>query len=382
MLKPLWDKEERKVEYIELIYDLIFVYLVSRNVSLLHVIYDGFVTPMVYGTYLASTLAILQVWYLSALYINHYGDGSLREHLMLFFNMYLLYYMADGIRVDWGPVYFRYNGAWALILLNLAVQYYRMGRAAEAEQNCRGHRRSHALMLLIEAAIVLLSMPIYAVTGYALAPWALVFGAAAHFLTWKVDRALEVDFPHLAERVMLYIVFTFGEMILGITGYFDGGFSLKSVYYSLMAFALVAGLFSGYGHYYNHLLDPERRTSGIGYMALHILMVLALNNITAALEFLQDVTVRPGPRTAFLVASVLIYYLCLLSTQRYAKHHVADMGHFLPRFLGSILIYCAAAALCYRWPMVIIALTVAFIYLQLYALHFGDKEQHEKSGGS
>ena len=34
------------------------------------------------------------------------------------------------------------------------------------------------------------------------------------------------DFSHLTERIMLYIVFTFGEMIIAIADYFKGGFSL------------------------------------------------------------------------------------------------------------------------------------------------------------
>ncbi len=32
------DQQEKKVEYLELIYDLIFVYLIGRNNSLLHYI--------------------------------------------------------------------------------------------------------------------------------------------------------------------------------------------------------------------------------------------------------------------------------------------------------------------------------------------------------
>ena len=372
-MNALPDKEERKVEYVELIYDLIFVYLVSRNGSLLHTVQNGFIAPSAFLTYLASTLAILQVWYLSTLYINHYGDGSLREHLMLFFNMYLLYYMADGIRADWGTMYFRYNGAWTLILLNMAVQYFRMGRAECAESDCHGHRHRHALMLVIEAVIVLLSMPVYAYTGIALAPWALVFGGAALLLTRNVDQKLLVDFPHLAERVMLYIVFTFGEMIMGITGYFDDGFSASSVYYSLMAFAIVVGLFSGYGHYYNHLMDPERKTSGNAYMMLHIVMILALNNITAGLEFMQESEFQPVPKTIFLTASILLYYLCILATQRYARVQVASMRSFLWKFLICVIVYCVVTALCYQQPMVSIALTAAFIYLQLYSLHYGIK---------
>ena len=374
-MKALFDKEERKVEYVELIYDLIFVYLVSRNGSLLQVTDGGFVSAGAFVTYLASTLAVLQIWYLSSLYINQYGDGSLREHLMLFLNMYLLYYMADGIRADWGPVYYRYNGAWALILLNMALQYFRMGRAHTSEELCRRHRFRHARMLLVEAVIVLISIPIYARTGYALAPWALVIGMLVLLLSRDADAGSTVDFPHLAERVMLYIVFTFGEMILGITGYFDDGLSFASFYYSVMAFAIVVGLFSAYGHYYNHLMDPETTTSGTGYMLLHIVMILALNNITAAMEFMQHAAIRAVPKVAFLTFSILLYYLCLLGTQRFARFRVEDKGRFSRLFLLGGLIYAAAAALTYRWPMVGIAVTVAYIYLQLFILHYGSKRQ-------
>ena len=367
--------KERKVEYVELIYDLIFVYLVSRNGALLHTVKAGFLTWDIYLTYLASSLAILQIWYLSSLYINHYGDGSLWEHLMLFINMYLLYFMADGIRADWGMTYFRYNGAWVLILLNMAAHFFRMGHPSCPERACRRHRIRYAVTLLIEAAIILISMPVYARTGIALAPWALVFGVISLLLTRDVEREMPVDFPHMAERVMLYVVFTFGEMILGITGYFDEEFSLSTVYYSLMAFAIVVGLFSGYGHYYNHLMDPDSKTTGSGYMLLHIVMVLALNNITAGLEFMREPAIRLLPKTVFLGLSLLVYYICLLGTQRYAKFSVEGKGRFYLRFAAEFLVYGAATAVCYRWPMACIALTVAFIYLQLYSLHYGAKTE-------
>lgn len=41
-------KDEKKVEYLELIYDLIFVYVIGRNNSLLHNVEDGFVPVTVF----------------------------------------------------------------------------------------------------------------------------------------------------------------------------------------------------------------------------------------------------------------------------------------------------------------------------------------------
>ena len=116
--------EEKKVEYIELIYDLVFVYFIGRNNEILHHIDGGFFTVPTYLNYILGILVILQVWYFSTLYINRYGDNSYHNTLGLFINMYLIYYMANGTRVDWANYYTRYNIAWALILINLAVQYF------------------------------------------------------------------------------------------------------------------------------------------------------------------------------------------------------------------------------------------------------------------
>ena len=54
-------KEEKKVEYIELIYDLIFVYIIGRNNSLLHDFENGFVAFGAFLAYVLTTLAVIQI---------------------------------------------------------------------------------------------------------------------------------------------------------------------------------------------------------------------------------------------------------------------------------------------------------------------------------
>ena len=374
MLNFLQDKSEKKVEYIELIYDLIFVYLVSRNGALLQNIEDGFIPIMTGASYLASTLIILQIWSFHTLFINRYGCGSPTEYLGIFINMYLLYFMADGIRVDWGVRYYRYNLAWGLILLNLALQYFlRLRRYPCTSPWERKHMRTWILTLTAEAALVLVSIPVYLTTGYALGVWAMICGFAVPVLTYRTERMVPVDFPHLSERVMLYVVFTFGEMVLGIAGYFTGLVNGWTVYYSAMAFLVVAGLFTSYGTFYNHLLDREKTTAATGYMALHIVLILALNNITASLEFMREWKVLWVPKTIFMVVSLLIFFLCLLGTQHYAKTRVTGGKRFYWSMAGMFLAYCLVTALCYTRSYMSIAVTTLFIFLQLYALKKASK---------
>lgn len=123
MVKELLEKKEKKVEYIELIYDLIFVYIIGRNNSLLHHLTDGFVTPAFFLAYVMSTLAVIQIWNYTTYYINIYGRHSVRDHVFLFVDMFLLYFIGEGTRTDWQAYNTQYHAAWALILVNIGLQY-------------------------------------------------------------------------------------------------------------------------------------------------------------------------------------------------------------------------------------------------------------------
>lgn len=378
----LGGKGEKKVEYLELIYDLIFVYIIGRNNSLLQLLENGFIRPEAYLTYILTTMIVLQIWFYTTLFVNRYGANGLAEHIATFVNMYLLYYMADGTRLRWQGLYGRYNVAWGLILLNLAVQYaLKLKKSSGLMPWEDRHMKLHMRILLGQAALVLASVPVYAATGIPLSPLAVPLGMIAFALSDRVNRLMTVDFPHLTERVMLYVVFTFGEMIIGIAGYFAGGFSPASVYYSLMGFLIVVGLFTSYGFVYDHLLDRRRKTTGTGFMLLHIFLIAALNNITVALEFMQEPEVAVIPKHVFLVASLLAYFLFLFWLERYAVVRLEQNRRFLALLLGSFALFILLMALTYRNAAVSIAVTVAFIY-GLYLLIYAYWRKIRLQGGA
>ena len=357
-----FNKEEKKVEYLELIYDLIFVYLIGRNNSLLHHMHDGFLNGSLFLTYVICTLTIIQIWSFSTFYINRYGRNRLRDHIFLFANMYLLYYMADGIREQWQGYFNRYNVAWALILFNIGLQYMI-------------ERRNHKLapwemkqievaggIIWIEALIVVISIPIYHIFGVTIAIYAVLFGIVATAFSGNVNDLVSVDFAHLSERAMLYVVFTFGEMIITVAGYFEGGATLNSIYFSVMGFLIVVGLFLSYGTLYDHIIDREMTTRGTGYMMIHVFMIFGLNNITTALELMREEDVELLPKTLFLIGSFLIYYIFLFLTERYAKERMhfdrklrLALAGFAIGFVGLMLLFM-------NQMYVNIAITVIYVF--------------------
>ncbi|MBQ9642477.1 MAG: low temperature requirement protein A [Lachnospiraceae bacterium] len=382
---------EKKVEYIELIYDLIFVYIIGRNNSLIeHVSPAGFVEMETYITYILATLVVLTIWYHSTLLINRYGKNDVGQHICLFVNMYLLYFMADSTSVHWQHFYVRYNLAWALILLNLSLHYFlclhkitlekrssktenqelRLERTAEEEQI-----RHSIVSLLLQALIAAAGIPGYFLTGLPLSLLAIPAGLMLSLSGRGRGHSsnVPVDFMHLTERVMLYIVFTFGEMVIAISGYFQSdfqeGITVNTIYFSLCAFLIVAGLFLSYGFVYNRILDREKRANETGYMFLHIFMIIALNNLSTALEFMREDAVAAVPKNVFLVASFLMYYLALFLMWIYAKSRQKADAIFLIRLIIGSTVFTVLMAHFYTNGTISVAISVIYIYAMFALIH-------------
>ena len=355
-------KKEKKVEFIELVYDLIFVYIVGHNNSILHHIEGGVVGREAFFSYILCTLAVIQIWSFTTFYINIYGRNGVRDHVFLFINMYLLYYIADGISDGWKSTFFRFNIAWALILINIAVQHLIELKNHKSEALEARQLKLKAAVILSEAALVGVNMLVFAKTGVSTSYIPVFFGIIATVLLGWRSSKVAVDFAHLSERIMLYVVFTFGEMIIAIAAYFTGETSASGIYFSTMAFIIVVGLFLSYGTLYNKIIDREKQTNGTGYMMIHVFMIFALNNISVALEFMRDEEVNLLQKTVLLTSSFVMYFAFMFMTAGYAKMRCGFNLKFI------IVLLCIAASfialmLIFREMMYVnIAITVVYIY--------------------
>ena len=363
MVKQILEKKEKKVEYVELIYDLIFVYIIGRNNSLLHHITGGFVDPLSFVAYVLCTLAVIQIWNFSTYYINIYGRHSVREHIFLFLNMFLLYFIGEGTRADWAGYHTMYHVAWALILINIGVQY-----AIELRSHCApANRRQIVRMMVIlfcEALIALTAIIEFRLLQTSwLSLAAILFGMGmVLFFGRRSSNQSFVDFPHLSERAMLYVVFTFGEMVIAVSGYFSDEITPNNLYFAAMAFLIVVALFLSYGVFYDHIIDRDRNTNGLLYMLMHIFIIFSLNNITNSLEFMRDSEVMLMPKLLLLLGSFLLFYVFLFATGRYAKQRCRLNGRFL-MLTGGVGVVFAVLMLVFRENMYVnIAVSVLFVF--------------------
>ena len=360
---PVWVEKDKKVEYLELIYDLIFVYVIGRNNALLHYLKDGFVDPGMFAAYVLCTLAVIQIWNYSAYYINLYGDNGIRDHIFLLINMFLLYFIAEATHRDWEAFQNQYHIAWALILINIGIQYLIEYMRHPDEPADRARISRMVFILFVQAALIFADIPLFNRTGTTwLSAAAIAFGLLAVLFVGQRGCPAQVDFAHLSERAMLYVVFTFGEMIIVTADYFEGDFTLRSLYFSLMAFLIVVGLFLTYETLYDHLIDRDRRTNGLGYMAVHILIIFALNSITTALEFMRNEHVDLKAKTALIIISLIMYYAGLLMLGAYAGKESRPALRSLAGMISFSAVFVVLMILLMGHMVQGIAVTVLYIF--------------------
>lgn len=376
------DKEEKKVEYLELIYDLVFVYMVGRNNALLSHFENGFVAPMAFIAYVLCTLAIIQIWNFTTFYINMFGRNGARDHVFLLINMYLMYFIGESTRYDWSAYQKQYHIAWALILINIGIQYVIELRNHKADVWNRDIIKRMAFTLFAEAAVALVAA---FVPAAAVAPLSFAAVFIGMFLTATSryrSPGGSIDFMHLTERAMLYVVFTFGEMVIVVSAYFvgDGSFNWSVIYFSLMGFLIVAGLFISYEMIYDHLLDRECDDNGMFYMFIHIFIIFALGCITVSLEFMHEEEVALLPKVIFITVAIIGYYVFLFAIGRYAKEKRRPGAAFVLK-MAALAVCFAALMIAFRENMrVNILVTVLYVWSIVAVLRSAKNSLESRQG--
>lgn len=355
------ENQIKKVEYLELIYDLIFVCIIGSNNALLSIT-EGFISGKLVIQYLLGTLIILEIWYHTTMFINRYGTNGFAEHVLIFVNMYLLYFMSENTQAAWEVHYLQFNLAWGLLLAGLALQYRLKLRAPERTEEEKVHIRLESTTLLIQAIALFLSIPLFFATGFSFNTYTLLFAAVAEFYIAHRTKDIMIDFSHLSERAMLLVVFTFGEMLVGLANYFDDALTLSALFYSGMTFLTAVALFLIYGFAYDHMIDRNMATNGTGYLILHLVLVLSLNNITIGMEYMAYPAINPFLKSLFLAMSLVLFFATLFFTGFFTRRKQMAGLHHLKRFGLYTAIYLLLMFALYRNPYLPFVVSALYAY--------------------
>ena len=143
---------------------------------------------------------------------------------------------------------------------------------------------------------------------------AVLIGAFLPFFVRGSFDISIISFPHLAERFELITIITFGEGIVGMTGFFDvKHFTLRP----LLVFAVILCLFGCYVTQIHYLCNHHRVDRSLRLMFSHYFIVIAVNLVTVAFRFLENPEASHLFTAGLMIAALLLFFAAIFSDRIY-----------------------------------------------------------------
>lgn len=307
--------KEKKVELIELFYDLIYVYALSKLTMLIEEPENGVIPFAGFFRYLVVCFVILQAWLYLTNYVNRYGRWKWYEYGLTAVNMTAAVYMANTIDTDWGEMATTFNLAMLVMLLCVAVMYFIQIRLNEQDT---GAARNMLTILPVDLFLYLVAFLASVIHPGQIVLWidvaAVLVGAfLPFFIRGRFDISI-ISFPHLVERFELITIITFGEGIVGMTGFFD----VKHVTLRpILVFAVILCLFGCYVTQIHYLCNHHRVDRSLRLMFSHYFIVIAVNLITVAFKFLENPEASHLFTAGLMIAALILFFAAIFSDSIY-----------------------------------------------------------------
>jgi di/tricarboxylate transporter len=99
-----------------------------------------------------------------------------------------------------------------------------------------------------------------------------------------------------------------------------------------------------------------------------------MNNLTNALEFMQETRFSLIPKTVFLIGSFLLFYLCLFGLMYYAKRRMRFHLRDAVPLVAAGLLFAVLMWLLRDEPRLNIALSVIFVYAMFARIYIHSRK--------
>ncbi len=203
----------KRANWLELFFDLIFVFAVAKATHVLAHLHDGHVTLSQYGVFLLIMVPIWWAWTGHTMFATRFDTEDTTQRVLTLAQMLAAVFLAAFINPDFDPNYHGFLFSYVAIRVLLIFMYVRAAsRMPEAVPISRYLGFGFSLGLIVSLSSLLIEPPWRYVVLYA--------GIAIEILTplfsRSVLKAVPVNSHHMPERFGLLTIILFGESVVAI----------------------------------------------------------------------------------------------------------------------------------------------------------------------
>lgn len=373
--------KHKKVELTELFYDLVYVYTISQLTSIIHHAHHGVVSPQSFFNFSVGLIVFVNSWMVQTVFTNRFGTNGLRNIIFMFLQMICLLVSSRAVAGDWETNFVWVFLPMAIISLLLLVQYiFEYFHASDVAD--KSFIRQFFYILGARSLLLFMSL----IFPYEVGIWVAFVGIV---LTWLLPGLLSdpnrgfvsadlrpVNFPHLMERLSLLVIITFGELLIGISDHFS---SENFSWQSLAIFMTATNLFMIYIVEVDHLLDVERKETGIRVIYSHYPILFGLSLITIALSSLGNSEINSFYTVLYFYGGLILFIIGLLQHNQYNRTGLELPKHYLVILYLLPICGLIISLVVSTWTLEVLTVVVTFVtaLMMLLVVHFNIKHSRQ-----
>ena len=381
--------QERRISWLELFYDLVYVIAISRITHHLamHIDPEGFLQ------YACLFILIFWSWLNGSLYYDIHGSDGLRTRLMTLWQVMIIAALAVTIDQPSPTAYVNTTIVFMIMQLYITYLWWSVGFY---DRSHRRYNRPYTILFLFALALMALSLFVPRQWVKLIAIIVIICNYAPPFIAHRLLRKSSLDLSlssSMSERLGLFTIIVFGEVVLGVV---NGISKVNSLNFSVwLNFALAVSIvFALWWIFFAMTSNRNAKTGFVNATLLELLCIptlMALGLIAARFSYLVDQNGTSQSLNILFGSAIAIFLIgisLIMGLLTYAEIFNSIKRPARLSLLVTALVLVAWSFVnvkletLYYLLVVIVILLAEIIYLTslYYNLNIGRKEVEQDTG--
>lgn len=320
----------KKVNWIELFYDLIYVAAIATATHTLLHVKDQTIPVEYMVKFVLIFIPVWWAWVGQTLYINRFGEDTNRDRIWMSVQMVFVILMTASLSVDFDTYYLPFLIGYLGVRLVVSIQYISAIQREVAERKMVAKFLGYGF--LIGATISLGSLLFDSWIKYFVLYLGIAVDIVVPLIGRKHIKKVPINTPHLLERFGLLTIILFGEFIVSIVAVIGVENQLnENILVLLFSFTLVMAMWWQYFDNLEKKINKEYKTSGQIIVYGHLIIFMSMSVIASVIQlgFLYDIGKNELVTLAFAATLIYVGGTSLVFHKYRYKVNQLKLNHYL-----------------------------------------------------